>query len=387
MAPTAEPPAAPIRTAAILARFSRWRPLPLALVVVQLGVFVAFATLAPRGADGSVLPIALLLAGAKVNGLVEAGEWWRLLSSELLHANTTHLFVNSAGAWLLAQLCDGLLGWGRTIVVYVAGAVGASLLSLTLCATPSVGASGAVYALLGASAAFIGMRLGALSLRARLVLLGAGLAWIAASLGVAPDTTDWASHLGGLLAGAVLGPVLGRGLPLYPIAPPRTSRFLAMAAGVCLVLVAGALVQSWRGLTLRIDPPRYALRDLNLPAWVVPVPSEWAPGRLDGESCEPEDGDSLDSILRAGVLCLRDPFGTTLLIGRVEDLGAGFVFDASMTFESGLRVPVRQVDGNLTRRILLVDRRWMLALVSYEIIGGWYDDVLARITAGIRKRS
>jgi membrane associated rhomboid family serine protease len=90
-----------------------------------------------------------------VNSLINRGQLWRLITPSLLHANIAHLLVNSYSLNSVGPTVESLGGGRRFLAVYVASALASSSLSYTLCTAPSVGASGAIFGLVGALAVFL----------------------------------------------------------------------------------------------------------------------------------------------------------------------------------------------------------------------------------------
>ena len=84
--------------------------------------------------------------------LVAAGQWYRLVTSTLLHANLVHLLFNSLALWWYARPVEQRLGTLRVLVIYaLAGAAGsAASYAFGDCLSVSLGASGAVLGTLGA---------------------------------------------------------------------------------------------------------------------------------------------------------------------------------------------------------------------------------------------
>jgi membrane associated rhomboid family serine protease len=187
------------------------------------------------GATGSRDPGRLVEVGA-LAGWPPAGEAYRLVTANFLHADPAHLAVNTAYLVVFGLAAIRLFGLPWSALVYAVGAVASSLASILIVPgdVPSVGSSGCVFALAGATIAGR-LRLAAaapLPRRERWRLLG--LAGVLAS-GVL--SANWAAHLGGALAGSVLGvllPFAGRG-----------SAGAARVAGVA-GLAALALPWAWR---------------------------------------------------------------------------------------------------------------------------------------------
>lgn len=180
-------------------------------------------------------PGRLVEAGA-LAGWPDAGEAWRLVTANFLHASVEHLAANTAYLAVFALGAIRLFGLPWAALAYATGALASSLATLLVLPgeLPSVGASGCVFALAGATIAGR-LRLASstrLPRRERWRL--AGLAVLLASGALA---ANWAAHLGGSLAGAALGlamPFAGRG-----------SAGAARAAGVAGLAVL-AVPWAWR---------------------------------------------------------------------------------------------------------------------------------------------
>ncbi|CAI7877620.1 unnamed protein product [Closterium sp. NIES-54] len=169
----------------------------------------------------------LLLLGAKVNSLIRQGQYYRLLSSALLHADLQHLVVNSLSLNTIGPDAESLLGGRRMAGIYAASALASSALSLVLNPSPSVGASGAIFGLVGALGVFFLRHKKQLSLRGSAYLRGLGTTvMFNMVLGVFWRNIDNSGHLGGLLGGAavawLVGPrIISAGFPpkLYDYPP------------------------------------------------------------------------------------------------------------------------------------------------------------------------
>jgi rhomboid protease GluP len=168
---------------------------------------------------------------------VQAGEWWRLFTALMLHADLAHLAVNVTTGFLLLGLAMGTLGAGLAMLgAYAAGVCG-NVAGLWLYANPhrGLGASGMVLGALGLLTAqsIVFWRTGGagkpLVVRG---LLGGGLLLVL--LGLSPNPqTDVIAHVAGFLGGLVLGAVIV-GLP----ARWRHSRWTQRGAVLaCLGLV------------------------------------------------------------------------------------------------------------------------------------------------------
>jgi membrane associated rhomboid family serine protease len=96
------------------------------------------------------LPKHAFVPGLETVG-VGHGDWWRLLTAAFLHYGPFHLLLNMLALWWFGSLLEQRLGSGRYLMLYVvsglAGSAGALLLDPTV---PTVGASGAIFGILGA---------------------------------------------------------------------------------------------------------------------------------------------------------------------------------------------------------------------------------------------
>jgi membrane associated rhomboid family serine protease len=180
------------------------------LVVVHVGTAIY---LAGHG-EGDGWQTLLLSRSPRGRGIVGGQvlsllgrEPWRLVSSVWLHADGLHLLVNAGSLWGMGRLLEPWVGPVRLVGWFAAGGLGGSLLSALLGLPRSDGASGAVFALLGA-AVVLGLRHRAgLSPEDRTLygpVLG-GLLVANLVLSFLLPFVDASSHIGGLAAGMVAG--------------------------------------------------------------------------------------------------------------------------------------------------------------------------------------
>lgn len=139
-------------------------------------------------------------AGAGVTSGVADGEVWRLVTTGFLHGSVVHLAVNMFSLWILGRPLEAALGRARFLGLYLVGLVGSSAVAYLL--TPPnqavVGASGAIFALLGAMFV-LGRRLG-IDVRNLSGVLVVNLA-----ISFLVPNISWQAHLGGLATGALVG--------------------------------------------------------------------------------------------------------------------------------------------------------------------------------------
>jgi membrane associated rhomboid family serine protease len=164
---------------------------------------------------------------------VAAGEWWRLATAPFLHAGLWHVGLNMLALWVLGGLLEPLLGRGRFVAVYLVSALAGAVASYAFSSplTISVGASGAVFGLLGATVV-------ALRTLNRDVSGVLALLMINVVIGFVVPNIDWRAHLGGLVAGMLLTAAF--------VAVPRRGRTPLAWAAAAAVLAALAAVTAWR---------------------------------------------------------------------------------------------------------------------------------------------
>ena len=151
----------------------------------------------------------LIAAGALVRAKVAAGEWWRLFTATLLHGGPDHLIGNLISLYILGMACEHAFGTRRLLWVYVVSGLAGSCLSMMLNPGPSVGASGAIFGLMGAIVVFLARHENKFHVRDKRVgvVLVIWATYILAQ-GFLTPYVDNGAHLGGLAGGAVFGLVL-----------------------------------------------------------------------------------------------------------------------------------------------------------------------------------
>ena len=236
-----------------LLRGSPWHaPITLGLLALNIAVF---ALMLGHGASLWHTSNAVQLAwGANFGPATQDGQWWRLATALFLHFGVVHLALNMWALWDVGRLVERLLGWPWFVLLYLASGVIGNLLSLVLHGNQAVsgGASGAIFSLYGALLVFLWRERRQVDRREFRWLFGAAMAFTVVSLGMGllVPGIDNAAHMGGLVAGALLGRVLGR--------PARKSGPRALdgkwRAGLLLALLVLALAT-------HVPSPSYRMRE------------------------------------------------------------------------------------------------------------------------------
>lgn len=149
----------------------------------------------------------LIAFGAKYNPAIHNGEYWRLLTAVFLHANLLHVGLNMLNFLFLGLIVEHIFGHLRFVLIYVLTGIISTLASFVFAPQEiSVGASGAIFGLVGAYSVFILVHRQAFPYHG-ITALGWLILVIGINLGlgfVIPNVDNYA-HVGGLLSGCLLG--------------------------------------------------------------------------------------------------------------------------------------------------------------------------------------
>ncbi|GAB2283621.1 hypothetical protein Dimus_018126 [Dionaea muscipula] len=170
-------------------------------ILLAINVLLYVAQIATQGK--------LMYLGAKINSLINRGELWRLLTSSFLHANIGHLMVNCYSLNSVGPTVENLSGPKRFLAVYFISAIASTSMSYWFSQAPAVGASGAIFGLVGSMAVFV-MRHRALTGGGTEDLQNiAHVIVLNLVIGLLSKGIDNWGHLGGLLGGAAASWFLG----------------------------------------------------------------------------------------------------------------------------------------------------------------------------------
>lgn len=180
-------------------------------------------------------PLDLFNAGGAFAPAIAQGQWWRLVTSIFLHAGLIHLAVNAYALFILGNMIEHEIGRLAMLVAFLTTGIFASATSYALADqfAVGVGASGAIFGLVGLVVAYNFLRRQNMLAQARLRYV-LTLLLINAFIGFSFRGIDWRAHLGGLVAGLVAG------YAVDPSRPPAVRR-IASVAGIAALLV-GAVV-------------------------------------------------------------------------------------------------------------------------------------------------
>jgi membrane associated rhomboid family serine protease len=196
------------------------------LIVINVIVF-----LLERGGDSNTY---VFQHGALTGVGVADGQWWRVGTAAFLHANILHIAFNMYALWLLGRALERYIVPWRFLAIYVVAGISGSAgaLLLTNAYTPTVGASGAIFGLMGALL---------LLERRGMPLVGPLLPVLAINLVISFSIPGISigGHIGGLIGGVLAALALeqfGRGHLAYgkigPFVPVTLLAILALDSGL-----------------------------------------------------------------------------------------------------------------------------------------------------------
>ena len=194
--------------------------------------------------DNNALSSVLIAFGAKDNDLILQGQYWRFVTPIFLHANLLHVGLNMLNLAVLGVFLERLVGHMRFLLIYVTTGIVSIIASFYFMPQEiSVGASGAIFGLVGAYSVFVLMhrrafRKGGIPALLWLIIVIAGNL----SIGFFVPNVDNYAHLGGLLSGCLLGWWF---TPLYTLTQDNTlidKHSLSRRWPLALLTIAGTLI-------------------------------------------------------------------------------------------------------------------------------------------------
>lgn len=178
---------------------------------------------------------------AQANFLVAAGEWWRIFTAALLHGGMMHILFNMYALYLFGPRLEQQVGSPAFAAIYVATAGTGGMVSYAFgdFGQVSIGASGAIFGLLGAWM-FVAWKMRSTpGGRAMFNQLGILLA-INLALPLFVGGIDWRAHVGGLAGGiliAWLWSILAVGRPNARTIRTIIAAAIAVAAAVITMMI------------------------------------------------------------------------------------------------------------------------------------------------------
>jgi len=168
--------------------------------------FIAFIMDGPDIISGESIGT-IGLYGCNYGPLLKTGEIWRLVTHIFLHGSLVHLLLNMYSLYILGTQIETLLGKVKFLIIFLISGICGGLLSGLLTEAPSVGASGAIFGLMGAMLCFgyhYRTYLGDALKRQILPIIVLNLA-----IGFMTTGIDNFAHIGGLIGGIFCTMALG----------------------------------------------------------------------------------------------------------------------------------------------------------------------------------
>ena len=216
--------------------------------IIGITALVYVLQLASQALYHTDIPLALF---AKANDLIRAGQLWRFLTPALIHASIAHIGFNMYALFVFGIGLERHFGHWRFLLLYILGAFSGNVMSFLFSPGYSVGASTAIFGLLGAQGVFLvqNRKLFAGQFRSaigNIIFIAAINLFIIGSL---PGIDNW-GHIGGLLGGLIFTFFAGpkweiEGIPpAYHLVDQRSVREVITGAAI-VVLIFGGLAM-WR---------------------------------------------------------------------------------------------------------------------------------------------
>lgn len=188
--------------------FYNFKDYPVTSILILINVIVFIITAIKSGSILDINTMVLVDFGAKVNYLIDKGEIWRFITCAFLHGGIIHIAFNMYSLFVVGTVIEKIYGWKKYLGIYLFSSITSSLLGYILDPNMiSVGASGAIFGILGAFLWF------ALKEKKNLKkgVLGNIIAVILLNLyiGLTSQSIDNLGHIGGFLGGLLIS------IPLY----------------------------------------------------------------------------------------------------------------------------------------------------------------------------
>jgi rhomboid protease GluP len=212
------------------------------IMLINTGLYIATLLHTSRTGSAGMDPDSqsLFLFGAKYAPAIMAGQWWRLITAGFLHGGIIHILMNMWVLFDLGAQVEETCGTSRFLVIYSVSNFTGFLASYYWLPSLSIGASAAIFGLIGAMIG-VGVRdrtsygSAMRSFYMRWAMYGLVLSLI--------PGTDYAAHIGGLVGGFLIG-FIGQTRSYTP----AVERGWQIAAGISLAITGLAFFDMARFL-------------------------------------------------------------------------------------------------------------------------------------------
>jgi len=193
----------------------------------------------------------LTTLGALIPSLTHEGELWRFITPVFLHGTIEHILFNMYALFAVGAFVERQYGHGRFLLLYFLGGFAGNVFSFVMSKgdIPSIGASTAIFALIGAEAVFFYQNRKLFGAQAQKALSNIGFIIVLnLFLGLAPGIDGW-GHVGGLLGGLIFAWFAGTLWQVSGVSPNLSltdqREFRDVLTGAALVGVVFCLLVVW----------------------------------------------------------------------------------------------------------------------------------------------
>ena len=184
----------------------------------------------------------IIALGAKSNAAIRAGQVWRFFTPMLLHGSILHIGFNMYALYIIGIGVERRFGHGRFLLLYLLSGFAGSVFSFLLSSADSIGASGAIFGLIGAEGIFLYQNRQLLGNQVRRAINNViFIVVLNLVLGLSPGIDNWA-HVGGLMGGLIFawfaGPIWEpQGIsPNLRVVDQREPRDIIVGAAVVTII-------------------------------------------------------------------------------------------------------------------------------------------------------
>ena len=201
------------------------------LILICIAMFVFTIMSQGSGLLSDLTTETAVKFGANVMSKLQSGELWRLFTYMFLHGSIMHIVLNMYSLYVIGSQMETFIGKTKYIIVYILSGITGGLLSSVLSGNVSVGASGAIFGLLGAMLYFgyhYRTYLGGVIKSQIIPIIALNIL-----IGFMQPNVDNFCHIGGLVGGLLAMMALG--------VEDKSSPVERINGGVCLAILIGFL--------------------------------------------------------------------------------------------------------------------------------------------------
>jgi rhomboid protease GluP len=208
-------------------------------IILGITVIVYLLQLLAQFIFGYDLAVGL---GAKANDAIRAGQLWRFFTPMLLHGSVLHIGFNLYALYIFGIGLERRYGHGRFLLLYILSGFAGAVFSFLFSSAYSIGASGAIFGLIGAEGIFLFQNRKLFGSRVRGALNNViFVVAINLFLGLQPSIDNW-GHIGGLMGGLIFAWFAGPHWEVQGIAPnlqvvdQREPRDVVVGVAVAMII-------------------------------------------------------------------------------------------------------------------------------------------------------